>query len=334
MKRVSKYYKKYKARRNKLILKTVGKATAFITSFVVAGTLCFHGFHGIKNLFLSKSNNEVAIESQVEQNIPEEIPAEVSSNDILDESSISQENTKEETNDETVEEEVSYYIGSELLDSDYEFKDVDFDSLAEQNDDIVGWIQIDNTNVDYPIYQDDDNEFYSHHDVDGHPKKSGSIFLDANNELLSNPTEELDDLNFIYGHHMADGTMFSSICRFKKQDFVDENPFFVIYTDDGYAYKCDIFAGVLFDGVTSHLYNNYQDFVNEENFQEYMNYIIENSMISTDVEVSYDDKIVALVTCSYENGINGNLRFVIFAKMTKQYTNENEEEIRLARIVK
>lgn len=333
MKRVSKYYKKYKAKRNKLIFKIVGKTAAFITSFVVAGSLCFHGFHGVKNLLVSKPTNEMAEESQIEQVVPEEVTIDASSDNIVEENNNIQEIPEVAKEDEKAEEEVSYYIGSELLDSGYEFKDIDFDSLTEQNDDIVGWVQINNTRVDYPIYQDEDNEYYSHHDMNGNQIKSGSIFLDANNELLSNPTEELDDLNFIYGHHMADGSMFSSICSYKKQSFVDENPYFVIYTNDGYAYKCDIFAGVLFDGVTSHLYNNYQDFVSEKNFENYMNYLYENSMISTDVEVSYDDKIVALVTCSYENGINGNLRFVVFAKMTKQYTEEIEEEKGLARRV-
>lgn len=332
MKRVSKYYKKYKSRRNKLILKVVGKTAAFITSFVVAGSLLFHGFHGIKSLFPEKSTEEVEIENQVEQEVPEEVETSVSSNEIVEPIETAEILTP--TEEETVEEQVSYYISSELLDSGYEFKDVDFEKLTQENDDIVGWVQIDNTKVDYAIYQDEDNEYYSHHDENGNSTKSGSIFLDANNELLSNPTEELDDLNFIYGHHMANGSMFSAICSYKKQSFVDENPFFVIYTDDGYAYKCDIFAGVLFDGVTSHLYNNYQDFADEESFQEYINYINENSMITTDVEVSYDDKIVALVTCSYENGINGDLRFVVFAKMTKQYTDENSEEIRLERKIK
>lgn len=334
MKRVSKYYKKYKAHRNRLILKTVGKATAFITSFAIVSSMAFHGFHGIKNLIIQNATNEIESEDQIEQNIPQEITVDISNDTTLQEELINPTEAEEEKEDETVEEQNSYYIGSELLDSGYEFKDIDFNSLISQNEDVVGWIEIDNTSVNYPILQDEDNEYYSHHDINGNEKSNGSIFLDANNELLSNPTEELDDLNFIYGHHMANGSMFSSICNYKKQSFVDENPFFVIYTADGYAYKCDIFAGVLLDGVTPHLYNNYQDFASEKNFQEYIDYIKENSMISTDVEVSYEDKIVALVTCSYENGINGNLRFVVFATMTKQYTVENEEEYRLMRTVK
>lgn len=333
MKKVSRYYKKYKALRNKLILKTVGKTTAFITSFVVAGSLIFHGFHGVKSLIISNTANEIAAEDQIEKNFSQEINIDISS-DTISQKGINNQTKTEEKEDETVEEQISHYIGSELLNSGYEFKDIDFDSLISQNEDVVGWIQINNTVVDYPILQDEDNDYYSHHDIDGNKRNTGSIFLDANNESISNPIGELDDLNFIYGHHMANGSMFSSICNYKKQSFVDKNPFFVIYTTDGYAYKCDIFAGVLFDGVTSHLYNNYQDFVSEKNFQNYIDYILENSMISTDVEVSYEDKIVALVTCSYENGINGNLRFVVFAKMTKQYTVENEEEYRLMRTVK
>ncbi len=341
MKRVSKYYRKYKSRRNKLIFLNIAKITAFITSLVVSLSL---SFHGVKNLISSLSQKEV-LEDQIEQDILQGVDIENTYNayDVIQQAKLEkkrqEENKKEiikqpETDDleteqleenESVEEQESYFIDTELLDAGYEFKDVDFDSYLEENEDVVGWITLDGTPIDYPILQDNDNEYYLHHDINGNYSTDGSIFLDANNEILANPTEELYDINFIYGHHMADDDMFASICNYKRQSFADKNPFFVIYTPDGYAYKCDVFAGVLCDGTDTQIYNYYQ-FSSQKNFEEYMDYITQNSKISTDVEVSYDDKIVALVTCSYEDGIDGNLRYVVFAKMTKQYIEEPEEE--------
>ena len=338
MKRVSKYYKKYRSRRNKLILNYVAKISAFIFSLVASVSL---SFHGVKSLISSLSRQEV-LEDQVEHDILQDFDVEKTyeviqqakldeqqtleeKKELIEQPEIENQETEQSKENESVEEQESYFIDTELLDSEYEFKNIDFDSYIEKNEDVVGWIYLDGTKIDYPILQDNDNGYYSHHDINGNIDDNGSIFLDANNEILANPTEELDDINFIYGHHMATNAMFASICNYKKQSFTDHHPFFVIYTPDGYAYKCDVFAGILCEGADTQLYNNYH-FSSQKNFQDYMDYITQNSMISTDVEVSYDDKIVALVTCSYEDGLDGDLRYVVFAKMTKQYIEEPEEE--------
>ena len=95
-----------------------------------------------------------------------------------------------------------------------------------------------------------------------------------------------------------------------------------MYTSDGYAYKVDFFAGVVVDGNDdSILYT--ADFIDEDMFNEYIRIIRENSRFQTDIEVEFGDKIIALTTCSYETN---NSRFVLYGKLSKQYTYESQIE--------
>lgn len=218
-------------------------------------------------------------------------------------------------------------IGTDLLDMGYEFKtDINFEELLEESEDTVGWIRIDGTNVDHQIMQADDNEYYIHRDKFGNYDAKGCIYLDANNYPFEMPVADLDDLNFIYGHHQSKGKMFATICNYKEQDFYEEYPFFVIYTPDGYAYKADVFAGIIVSGLDVSIYNDDYNFSDQEEFDSYMEYLNEHNMLTSDISVEYGDKFVGLVTCTYENGSNGNLRFVVFARLSKQYTNELQIE--------
>lgn len=226
--------------------------------------------------------------------------------------------------DEEVEETLeSEIIGTDLLDMNYDFQDIDFEALLAANEDVDGWIHIDDTNVDHAILHGEDNEFYSHHDLYGNYSGSGSIYLDNRNELFENVSmNDLNDLNFIYGHHMTRRRMFSDICNYKNQSFYEEHPFFVMYSSEGYAYKADVFAGIICAGSDTSVYSDNFQFDSEEEFNNYMEYLKENSLISSDLSVEYGDKIVGLVTCSYENGLNGDLRFIVFARLSKQYIEE------------
>lgn len=216
-------------------------------------------------------------------------------------------------------------IGTDLLDMNYDFQHINFEDLLSDNEEVDGWIHIDDTHVDYPILHGEDNEYYSHRDLKGNYSSLGSIYLDENNELFENVSmNDLDDLNFIYGHHITRGRMFSDICHYKEQSFYEEHPFFVMYSSEGYAYKADVFAGVIYNGSDTSVYSDNYQFDSEEEFDNYMEYLKENSLISSDVSVEYGDKIVALVTCTYENGMNGDLRFIVFARLSKQYIEERE----------
>lgn len=228
----------------------------------------------------------------------------------------------EETEVIEVEEPHQYYSSS-LFDSGYEFDSIDFESLRQINPDTVGWIVIDDTIIDYPIVQGDDNDYYLHHNIERDSSSSGTIFQDSRNASFDLPTYELNDVSYFYGHCMKSGSMFATLLNYKQQSYFEDHPFAVIYTPDGYAYQVEFFADYVISGESDE--NLYVDaFVDEDDFYSYVNNARENSLINSDVEVNYGDNLVVLVTCSYETS---NSRNILIGKVSgKQCINEQQIE--------
>ncbi len=170
---------------------------------------------------------------------------------------------------------------------------IDFATLAEQNGDVYAWITIPGTNVDYPILQayfEDDN-FYLNHDINKQKSRAGSLYTQrANQKNFADPN------TIIYGHNMANGTMFRTLHQFKKREFFDTNRYFYIYTP-GNIYTYEIFAAYRYDN--RHILNSF-DFSDRQVFSEYIDSILSltaNANIRADVQVDADSKIVTLSTC-------------------------------------
>lgn len=102
---------------------------------------------------------------------------------------------------------------------------VDFKTLAGINPEIVGWIRIPDTQVDYPLVQGTDNQFYLSHDFYGREQAAGCIFLDweCESDFSSRNT-------VIYGHNMRDGSMFRQLVQYTDETFFQSHPVIVIYT--------------------------------------------------------------------------------------------------------
>ncbi len=102
---------------------------------------------------------------------------------------------------------------------------IQFEELRKINPDIVGWIRIEGTRIDYPIVQTDNNETYLNTDFEGNKSGAGAIFLDYESEPDFSGRH-----NIIYGHHMKNGSMFKDIIKFKDETFLKEHQDIVIYT--------------------------------------------------------------------------------------------------------
>jgi len=182
---------------------------------------------------------------------------------------------------------------------------IDFKSLSEINPDIVGWIGYEGLEIDYPLVQSEDNEYYLNHLFTLEQNKLGAIFVDYRNQ------SDFSDRNtIIYGHNMKDGSMFSSLTNYKEQDYYDANPNLLLVTKDN-TYRVDFFAGLIVDGS----YESVRiDFTDDEGFIKYIDELMDKSTFTSSISVDSQDRIISLVTCSYEYN---NARYALYGKLVK-----------------
>lgn len=103
--------------------------------------------------------------------------------------------------------------------------------LQEINRDIVGWIRIDGTQIDYPIVQTIDNDYYLTHDIYGKYNKRGSVFLDCRNVIGGDA--DLTQTYILYAHNMKDRTMFGHLRDFLNKDYLEDHAIAHLYTEAG-----------------------------------------------------------------------------------------------------
>ena len=189
---------------------------------------------------------------------------------------------------------------------------VRFEELYNQNPDIMGWIKIDGTTIDYPVYQSLDNDFYVNHDMSKQKSRYGAIFVDNVCKITPNGTS--DNLT-IYGHNMIDRSMFTELLEYKKLNYYKSHP--LINFDTIYAkgvYK--VFAVIVTNANKSEddgfVFNYRQNsFSSEMGFLTFIENLKVRSIINTNVDVEYGDKLITLSTCSYEFK---DARTVVFAR--------------------
>lgn len=187
-------------------------------------------------------------------------------------------------------------------------------ALHLENPDVVGWVRIDDTNIDYPVmYTPDDPEKYIHMDFYGDYSFAGLPFMEDACSL----DPESENL-IIYGHNMNNGTMFKHLHKYKDEEFFQEHPL-IYYANLEEERTYEIFA-VLEDRV----YYTYEDvfkfyqFIeidDEETFNEGISYFKEHSLYDTGITPEYGDQFITLVTCAYHHRYG---RIVVVGRLVTQ----------------
>lgn len=187
-----------------------------------------------------------------------------------------------------------------------DFLSIDFKNLLEKNNETVGWIKVNNTNVNYPIVQHNDNSYYLKHDFYKKNNINGWVFGDYrdNFEYFGNNT-------IIYAHNMIDRKMFGSlIWCFKESWYQNEENLFIKISTPKSNTIWKIFSMYTIIPETYYLKTYFE---NEEKHLEFLNILKNRSVVNFSEEVSNDDKILTLSTCTDD----GTKRAVIHAKMVK-----------------
>ncbi|TGY95255.1 class B sortase [Petralouisia muris] len=176
---------------------------------------------------------------------------------------------------------------------------IDFDALSEINSDIVAWIYIEDTEINYPVVQGTDNQYYLKRLFNGKWNGSGCIFLDSRN------SPDLSDRHsIIYGHHMKNGTMFSGLTEYKKQGFYEGHPVVLLMMLEQNV-RVEIFAGYV-ARVSDKAWEIALG--SDVEFREWMEEAKERSCFKSEITPAVTDRIVTLSTCNYEFD---NARFVL-----------------------
>ena len=184
--------------------------------------------------------------------------------------------------------------------------------LQEENPDIVGWLEIEGTSINYPVLQGNDNEYYMTHNYKKQKSKNGSIFL-TKDYNWSIPSSNL----LIYGHNLSNGTMFQELLKYEKEDFYKKHPIirFTTNKEDAEYEIISAFKSRVYYKSEKNVFRYYY-FVNAKTEAEY-NEFVQNakkaSLYNIDKTAQYGEQLITLSTCSYhvEDG-----RFAVVGRKT------------------
>ena len=184
---------------------------------------------------------------------------------------------------------------------------VDFEALRENGPDIIGWLSLPDTAINYPVTQTDNNEYYLHHLYDGTYNKVGCLFADYENQA------DFSDRNtIIYGHNMRDGSMFAALNEYGGQGYYDGHPQMYLVTPDG-GYVMEVFSAFEAKPAesgsdTSPWRLSWKD---DGAYTTWLSEMAGRSVIETDVTVTSSDKVLTLSTCTP----GGKSRFIVIGKL-------------------
>lgn len=181
-----------------------------------------------------------------------------------------------------------------------------FNELLDINSDTVGWLTVNNTNIDYPVVQTDDNDYYLNNDYYHNKNYNGWIFADYRNDL-----EDLDQNTIIYGHNKyLNQTMFGSLNNVLDNGWLENSDNQIIVFNNLYdEMEWKIFSVYKIKNTNDYLTTS---FASKASYKKFIRLISTRSVKDFNVDVSTDDKILTLSTC-----IDTNKRLVIHAVLQK-----------------
>ena len=175
----------------------------------------------------------------------------------------------------------------------------ELEKLQNENSDIVGWIEIENSNINYPVLQTTNNDYYMNHNYKKEISKEGSLFLDKDYDWNLPSTNIL-----IYGHNNRGSTeMFASLMNYKDEQFYKEHDkirFTTVEEDAEYEIIAVFLSRVYYKSEKDVFrYYYFINAENEEEFNEYVNESKKASLYNIDATAKYGDQLLTLSTCSY-----------------------------------
>ena len=225
----------------------------------------------------------------------DDIPADISEEVVIE--------VTEENNEPLAKPKAFVYIDGRKV--QFKYKDI-----YRANNDFIGWLKIDGTNIDYPVMMTpDDEEYYLRKDFNKEYSLAGTLFVDTDSNVVR-PSDNV----LIYGHHMKTKTMFRELVDYEDKDFYEKHKYIVfntIYADHKYEVIAAFKTNIKAKDDTGFKYYTFFDAADEEEFNNYVSNIKSLTNYDIPVTAEYGDKLLTLSTCSYHTD---NGRFVVVAK--------------------
>ncbi len=187
------------------------------------------------------------------------------------------------------------------------------EELQNINTDIIGWLEIEGTNINYPVLHGTDNDFYLNHNYKKENSWAGSLFLDKDFDIANGSSNYL-----IYGHRNGQGLMFETLLKYANKNFYENHKTikFTTLDEDALYEILAVFYSRVYYKNEQNVFRYYY-FVNAKDEQEY-NEFVKNaknaSIYDTGVSAEYGEQLLTLSTCEYSQK---NGRFVVVAKKVK-----------------
>ena len=163
-----------------------------------------------------------------------------------------------------------------------------YQEMKALNPDYVGWIIIEGTQINYPIVQSSDNDYYLHRLFDGTENFSGTLFVDyrCEDNFVSGNT-------IVHGHNMKNGSMFAGLLKYREEWFYNSHKTFSVYTEEG-EIVYEVFAIYATDPVST---SYVVDFSSDEEYVDWMNAMYAQSVVKPAVNLNADTQVLTLSTC-------------------------------------
>lgn len=188
-----------------------------------------------------------------------------------------------------------------------EVENIDFNKLINKNPDTIGWIKVLGTDINYPVVQTNNNDFYLTHSFDKSYNKAGWIFADYINKNLKN--NELDKNTIIYGHNRQNNSMFGTLSNvFKEEWLSNKENHYINFSTLNNNMVWEVFSTYTIEKEEYYIQSN---FSSDEEYISFLNTIKNRSTYKYDVNISKEDKILTLSTCTNV----GEGRTVLHAKL-------------------
>ena len=184
-----------------------------------------------------------------------------------------------------------------------DIRDINFNELKATNPDVKLWIMVDGTNINYPVVQTDNNDYYLKHNILKRRSTDGWVYLDYRNNMNN------DRNTIFYGHNLLNKTSFGSISKMFTKNYFNKSNHEIYVIDENRIYVYKVFSIYYSKPVTDYLQIDFYD----EEYLNFLNGLKAKSKFNFGEELTVNDKIITLSTCTDDN----SGRKVVHAKQVR-----------------